>query len=137
MKRLSVVIVALVAVLAFAAVTAPAKTKKKKVPTTTTITFNAGTIGPYGEHVGASFSGTVTAKKKCNSGRSVTVTGPPGTVGSATSNSAGAWTVAAPAVVPAGTYTANVAKKKIVKKKKNGKKKKTKCLATTASTTVP
>lgn len=138
---MGMVVVAILAIGAFGAITATAHKKKKAVATTVTMAFNLGEpAGQSGNYNDASFSGKVgSTKAKCVNGRTVVVNqvnGP--AVGEDKSAADGSWTVAAKSAVAAGEqYTATVLKRKIVRKKNRNHRHIIKCLPASETITIP
>jgi hypothetical protein len=120
MRKLSVMVLALVACLAVGAVTvSAAKTKvKTKVSVNFSGKFGGGnpTGNPYSPYnpitFNGEFSGKVKGKKGCKKNRKVTISRG---IGSAKSSSSGKYAVKVNTVPAAGNYTATVKKKKFKK----------------------
>jgi hypothetical protein len=120
MRKLSVLVFALVTCLAVSAVTVQAA--KTKVKTTVSVDFSGkfsgggATGNPYSPYnpvtFEGAFSGKVKGKKGCKKNRKVTISGG---IGSDKSDSSGNYTVDIHAVPAVGDYTATVKKKKITK----------------------
>jgi len=118
-KKVLVVVMALVACLAVGFVTeAAAKKKKIKVRTSVTLTVTTShTGGPYGpSSAQGTFSGTVSARKKCQKGRRVTILKNGVAIGSTFSSGTGGYQ-AVFSGAGSGSYQAQVAKKKRKTKK--------------------
>ena len=117
MRKLSIFVLALFAVMAIGVVAASAaKDDKVKVGTTVTLQFNGGN-GPYGE--GGKFKGKVKAKKGCKKNRLVKVKKVNGgIVGEDTTDKNGNFEVPAGNDFTPGNYFAKAKKRTIEKKKK-------------------
>jgi hypothetical protein len=114
MRKLSVLVFALVACIAMGAVTMAAT--KTKVKTKVSLEFSGKTTGanpPYTEGTfEGHFAGKVKGKKGCKKNRKVRVT--PG-IGSTKSDNTGNYDVKVTTKPAAGNYTATVKKKKFTK----------------------
>jgi hypothetical protein len=125
MRKLTVLVFALVACIAVGAVTmATAKTTKVKTEVSVDFSgkFSGGnpTGNPYSPYTpitfNGDFAGKVKGKKGCKKSRKVTISGG---IGSTKSNKSGNYDVAVSKVPASGDYTATAKKKKF---KKNGNK---------------
>lgn len=122
MKRLSMVLVAVIAFAALGLVSTAIANHKTKVDSTVTLFYKAAN-GPYGQ---AAFKGKVSGKKNCEKNRKVRIKG----VGSSHTDDEGKYKIGASSSA-SGKYTAKVKKKKI---NKNGHK--IVCRKTKASITI-
>jgi hypothetical protein len=114
MRKLSVLVVAVIACIAVGAVTmAGAATKvTTKVSVNFSGAFSGGTSAYDPVTFSGDFAGKVKGKKGCKKSRKVTISGG---IGSATSNSSGNYNVHVSTPPAAGDYTATVKKKKFKK----------------------
>lgn len=123
MKKISVLMAALIALFAFAAVASAGKKDTKKFQSTITVKYKqGGSTDPYDPYTEAAFKGQVKSDKKfCEVNRKVKVKSKDGlgTVGSDETNDKGRYRVEAGGWGP-GDYKAKAVRK--VKKKKNGGK---------------
>jgi hypothetical protein len=118
-KKVLVIVMALVACLAIGFATeAAAKKKKIKVASAVSLTVSTTrTTGPYAPSTASgSFSGAVTARKKCQKGRRVTILKNGVAIGSTFTSGTGGYGTTLPGA-GSGTYQAQVAKKKRKTKK--------------------
>jgi hypothetical protein len=131
MKKRSILITALIAVLALSAVTAFAA-PPTKVNTKVSLSFSGAGSDPYDPYGEAKFTGKVKAKKGCKKGRKVVVrNGNGASVGGTKSAANGSFSVAVPSNFAPGSYQATAKKKKL----KKGSKKIT-CKRGTSNTVV-
>lgn len=118
MKRVSIIVLALVACLAVGSIgVATASSGKTKV----SLSYSVGTTPPYGQ---ASFNGKVRASRSCKKSRKVTVirVGKPTIrVGKAKTGKQGKFTISAGSGAAKGTYRAKVKRKGKCKQAKSKK----------------
>ena len=121
-KKVLVIVMALIACLVVGGLATEAIAKKKKkvkVATSVSLTVTTtSTTGPYApSSAQGTFSGSVTAAKKCQKGRTVTILKNGNPIGSTVSNGAGGYQTTLNGA-GSGNYQASVAKKKRKTKKK-------------------
>jgi hypothetical protein len=116
MRKLSVLVFALVACIAVGGMAMAATTTTTKVKTKVSVDFSGKFSGGTSAYdpitFAGDFAGTVKGKKGCKKGRKVTISAG---IGSAKSNSSGKYDVHINTVPDAGNYTATAKKKKFKK----------------------